>query len=192
MAEAKSFLADDVLGPRLVEISSKALEHLESGSRINKLMGSGTDAMKLLSCSTLFSYASKGTEFEDLFDRLRKCCAGQMKKEDDKSVDFCESTLIYLQQNDSSNTAAGSLFSGPADGAEKVEHEDAEDCAAAALERSEGSERGSVSEREVTEDSDQDETCPEGVRDLPISSEDQGTTVSEERSNETPTKNGKS
>ena len=62
------------------------------------------DADKLLSCATLFSYASRGTEHEDLFLQLRDICVKQLNREDEKTVAFCEASLAFMAENESPAT----------------------------------------------------------------------------------------
>ena len=52
--EAIAYLADRVLGPRLVEISETVAVRVRGGMSLNTLMSSATDAGKLVSCMTLF------------------------------------------------------------------------------------------------------------------------------------------
>lgn len=54
LAEARAFLADPVLGPRLVAISEAMLAH--AGRRPETILGP-VDALKLRSCATLFRAA---------------------------------------------------------------------------------------------------------------------------------------
>lgn len=92
------------MGNRLVEISTVALNHLKTGLSIKRLMGSGTDAAKLLSSATLFSYASRGGVHEELFASLKEICEIQLKRKDDKSIDFCEASLLLM--NDESERSS--------------------------------------------------------------------------------------
>jgi uncharacterized protein (DUF1810 family) len=59
--EAADYLRDDVLGERLVTAAAAARTHL-SGTRpvrLEDLMGSSIDALKLVSCMTLFQHVAK-------------------------------------------------------------------------------------------------------------------------------------
>jgi len=56
-AEARAYLADPVLGPRLVEISRALLTHADRSAA--DILGP-VDAMKLRSCATLFEHVAEG------------------------------------------------------------------------------------------------------------------------------------
>ena len=75
LEEAKAFLADGVLGPRLIEISEAMLTH--EGKAPETILGP-VDAMKLCSCATLFHAAGGGAVFGrllDAFNEGRPCAA---------------------------------------------------------------------------------------------------------------------
>ena len=94
LEEAEAYLQDPVLGQRLVEISEAALEWLRPKSTpINRLMGSSIDASKLLSCATLFSYASRGMECNGMFTELKLICEEALGTSDLDSQDFCERSM---------------------------------------------------------------------------------------------------
>ena len=77
--EAKSYLAHDVLGARLVEISEALLQLSENDPLV--VMGGSPDDMKLKSSMTLFALASGGVS---VFHRvLKKFFAGKM---DDRTL----------------------------------------------------------------------------------------------------------
>lgn len=59
--EAAAYLRDDVLGDRLVAAAAAARDHLAHAQpvRVDVLMGSGIDALKLISCMTLFEHVAK-------------------------------------------------------------------------------------------------------------------------------------
>lgn len=94
LPEAELYLRDPVLGPRLVEISEVTLQRLRGGKKsLRDLMGSSIDAEKLLSCATLFSYASAGHESHETFVELKQRCEDLLAKQDTKSDEFCRSSL---------------------------------------------------------------------------------------------------
>jgi len=66
LEEAKAYLAHDVLGRRLREITEVVLEN--EGEPIDVLMGWEVDAMKLKSSMTLFDAASPDDIFGDVLD----------------------------------------------------------------------------------------------------------------------------
>jgi uncharacterized protein (DUF1810 family) len=59
--EAAAYLRDDTLGERLVEASAAVRSHLTGKDRVRleTLMGSGIDALKLVSSMTLFEMTAK-------------------------------------------------------------------------------------------------------------------------------------
>lgn len=64
-AEAEAYLAHNVLGPRLREISTELLRH--SGRSPREIMGP-VDAVKLRSCMTLFDSVEPGGVFGRVLD----------------------------------------------------------------------------------------------------------------------------
>ena len=62
--EAAAYLRDDVLGDRLVTAASAVREHVSRPRppRLDVLMGSQIDAVKLVSCMTLFERPSSTSE----------------------------------------------------------------------------------------------------------------------------------
>ena len=66
LAEAKAYLAHEVLGPRLREITEALLEH--AGEPVDVLMGWEVDSMKLRSSMTLFDAASPDDIFGEVLD----------------------------------------------------------------------------------------------------------------------------
>ena len=66
LEEAKAYLAHEVLGPRLREITEAVLEN--EGEPVDVLMGWEVDAMKLQSSMTLFDAASPNDIFGDVLD----------------------------------------------------------------------------------------------------------------------------
>ena len=100
LPEAVLFLNDPVLGTRLIEITNAALIWLRTGkTNLNRLMGSSIDAQKLLSCATLFYFASKGTEHEALFEELLQKCQEQLNTTDRKTEEFCVKSICVLEEN---------------------------------------------------------------------------------------------
>jgi len=73
LAEARAYLADPVLGPRLIACVRTLLGH--KGAAPEAIMGP-VDAKKLRSCATLFEAAGGGAEFGELLDGFyggRRC-----------------------------------------------------------------------------------------------------------------------
>jgi len=57
--EAAAYLDDPVLGPRLLTVSQAVEDQLRRGARIDRLMGSTIDALKLVSSLTLFEHVAR-------------------------------------------------------------------------------------------------------------------------------------
>ena len=66
LAEAKAYLEDEVLGPRLVRITQEVLKH--KGEEIEVVMGSSLDAKKLCSCMTLFDLVRPDDVFAEVLE----------------------------------------------------------------------------------------------------------------------------
>ena len=58
-AEASAYIIDPVLGPRLLEIAQAVLARLKTGARLNRVMGSHVDALKIMSSMTLFEAVAR-------------------------------------------------------------------------------------------------------------------------------------
>jgi len=65
--EAVAYLRDPVLGERLVEAAATVRQQLGQGreTRLEELMGSSIDALKLVSCMTLFQHVAKAVGASD-------------------------------------------------------------------------------------------------------------------------------
>ena len=74
LEEAKAYLAHEVLGPRLREITEAVL--MNQGIPADVLMGWEVDAMKLLSSMTLFDAASPNDIFDEVLEAFfdGSCC----------------------------------------------------------------------------------------------------------------------
>ena len=97
--EAVSYYKDSVLGPRLIEICTAINGHLDSGANIQHLMGSPTDAVKLLMCATLFSFVARCSQTKNdltLFLKLRRNCEKLVRAENEHTITFCEVSLLCL------------------------------------------------------------------------------------------------
>ena len=59
--EARAYLRDPVLGERLLTASAAVRDHLTRATppRLDRLMGSEIDALKLVSCMTLFAHVAR-------------------------------------------------------------------------------------------------------------------------------------
>ena len=59
LAEAEDYLRDATLRSRLLAIATAVAAHLSQGVSLETLMGSSTDALKLVSSLTLFAHAAR-------------------------------------------------------------------------------------------------------------------------------------
>lgn len=67
LAEARAYLADPVLGPRLAQAARALLAHPDKTAE--GILGP-VDALKLRSCATLFRAAGGGAVFDEVLDRF--------------------------------------------------------------------------------------------------------------------------
>ena len=109
--EACDFLRDPLLCARYTEIARAAAEHLGRGAPVAELMGSDTDASKLVSSVTLFRAASlhlatdkAGLEFKHLADT----CDAILERANTQGYPPCAFTLVRC------------IASGRADGGETI------------------------------------------------------------------------
>ena len=106
LSEARRFLADAKLGPRLLEVSQVALSQLNKksnrpGEKVDRLMGGNTDALKLRSSVTLFFYACQSEQQQQpesspqgaLFGALKDICEQELGGPDTATVNVCEAEL---------------------------------------------------------------------------------------------------
>jgi uncharacterized protein (DUF1810 family) len=59
LPEAEAYLRNPVLRSRLIAVTTAVADHLSRGASIETLMGSSTDALKLVSSLTLFGHVAK-------------------------------------------------------------------------------------------------------------------------------------
>lgn len=97
--EAAVFVRDKTLGNCLVSVAQECLKQLENNVDIKKLMGSVEDAMKLLSCATLFSYASVNTPYFYMFNQLKDVCTKRLGKRCEHTESFCKLSLLSYHQS---------------------------------------------------------------------------------------------
>ena len=97
--EAAEYLRDPVLGARLLTITSTVAERLKAGDDLEGLMGSGTDAMKIVSSLTLFGavarrlYAAEGDEAHAALARAAEEVLSAARRQGHSP---CEFTLARL------------------------------------------------------------------------------------------------
>ena len=99
LAEAEDYLRDATLRSRLLAIATAVAAHLSQGVSIETLMGSSTDALKLVSSLTLFGHAARELHAaEGLADygALARAAAAVLNAAERQGYGPCEYTLSRL------------------------------------------------------------------------------------------------
>jgi len=99
LEEAKEYLRHPTLRSRLLAISTEVANHLSRGASINTLMGSSTDALKLVSSLTLFSHAARELHAADglpAYSALARVAASVLKAAELQGYGPCQYTLSHL------------------------------------------------------------------------------------------------
>jgi uncharacterized protein (DUF1810 family) len=99
LGEAEEYLRDGTLRSRLLAIATAAADHLMRGASIERLMGSSTDAMKLVSSLTLFGHAARELHAaEGLADygALARASAAVLSAAESQGYGPCRFTLSRL------------------------------------------------------------------------------------------------
>ena len=97
LSEACAYLRDPILRARYEEIVSAVAEQLARGIRVEDLMGSQTDALKLVSSLTLFHAAAEQLEREDpVFASLAKRLAVLLGQTGEQGYPACDFTLSRI------------------------------------------------------------------------------------------------
>jgi uncharacterized protein (DUF1810 family) len=94
--EACDYLRDPLLRSHYEEIAGAAAEHLARGAPIEELMGSSTDAHKLVSSLTLFRAAAEHLAQGDGgadYTRLMQCCDSILERATAQGYPACAFTL---------------------------------------------------------------------------------------------------
>lgn len=98
VAEARNYLDNPVLAARLIEASNVALAWLRSDKiSVVELMGCEVEALRLLSCATLFEHASIGRVCHSLFAQLRFQCQEQLGVVDKYTQQICTLEAPVIQ-----------------------------------------------------------------------------------------------
>jgi uncharacterized protein (DUF1810 family) len=97
-AEAVEYLHDPILRSRLETITATAAKHIRAGVPIERLMGSGIDATKLVSSLTLFGTVAREleTQGEQLFAPLAKLADEILTAAESQGYPRCRYTLERL------------------------------------------------------------------------------------------------
>jgi uncharacterized protein (DUF1810 family) len=99
LAEAEDYLRDATLRSRLLTIATAVAAHLSQGVSVETLMGSSTDAMKLVSSLTLFGYAARELHAADglaEYGTLARVAAAVLHAAEVQGYGPCEYTLSRL------------------------------------------------------------------------------------------------
>jgi uncharacterized protein (DUF1810 family) len=97
LAEACAYLRDPILRARYEEIVAAVSRQLARGIRVEDLMGSQIDALKLVSSLTLFRAAAEQLTREDpAFALLAERLAALLKRTSEQGYPACEFTLARI------------------------------------------------------------------------------------------------
>lgn len=99
LEEAREYLRNPTLRSRLLAITTAVADHLSRGASIETLMGSSTDALKLVSSLTLFGHAAKELHAdEDLAacGTLARVASEVLKAAELQGYGPCQYTLSQL------------------------------------------------------------------------------------------------
>jgi uncharacterized protein (DUF1810 family) len=105
--EAAAYLRDPVLGERLVEAALAVREGLAGPRpvRLEELMGSRIDALKLVSCMTLFSHVARGLDAPEKrpeFAAMAEHAEAILGSAAAQGYDRCDFTERHLRRHPSS------------------------------------------------------------------------------------------
>ena len=108
--EAVAYLRDPVLGERLVEAAASVREQLGQGreTRLEELMGSSIDALKLVSCMTLFQHVAKvgGSDSRPRFTCMANHADAILAAAATQGYPRCAFTEEYLRRCDGTREAS--------------------------------------------------------------------------------------
>jgi uncharacterized protein (DUF1810 family) len=98
--EAAAYLDHPVLGPRLLSIAEIVAEQLRRGIRIDRLMGSEIDALKLVSSFTLFEQVANARGHQDeqsLHSPLKTVAREILAAAEEQGYPRCRFTLEHVR-----------------------------------------------------------------------------------------------
>ena len=101
LQEACAYLRDPLLRERYEEIVGAVSEHLSRGAPLEELMGSSTDAHKLVSSLTLFRAAATELTQDDLdpeFKRVAELCDTLLRQTGAQDYPPCEFTIERCEE----------------------------------------------------------------------------------------------
>jgi uncharacterized protein (DUF1810 family) len=91
--EAYDYLRDPILRERLHSGLATVADQLERGSDLESLMGGAIDAMKLMSCVTLFREIASAPDADWEWEAVRVVCATVLAQAERQGHRPCEFTL---------------------------------------------------------------------------------------------------
>jgi uncharacterized protein (DUF1810 family) len=98
-AEASAYLRDPVLRQRYEEIGGAVREQLTAGRKLETLMGSSIDALKLVSSLTLFRAAAETLAAEDCtYGSVATLCSAILQRAADEGYAPCSHTIATLSR----------------------------------------------------------------------------------------------
>jgi uncharacterized protein (DUF1810 family) len=102
LSEACTYLRDPILRARYDEIVAAVTEQLGRGIRLEDLMGSRTDALKLVSSLTLFRAAAEQLAQEEaIFASLTKRLGASLEQTKEQGYPACDFTLARIADESS-------------------------------------------------------------------------------------------
>ena len=97
LSEGCAYLRDPLLRARYEEIAAAVSEHLARGIRVEDLMGSQIDALKLVSSLTLFRAAAEQLGHEDpVYVSLTERLAALLEQTAEQGYPACDFTLARI------------------------------------------------------------------------------------------------
>jgi uncharacterized protein (DUF1810 family) len=99
LEEARDYLRNPTLRSRLLTITTAVADHLARGASIETLMGSSTDALKLVSSLTLFRHAATDLHAEEELPAcgsLARVASDVLKAAESQGYGPCRYTLSQL------------------------------------------------------------------------------------------------
>lgn len=99
LEEAREYLRNPKLRSRLLAITAEVANHLSRGASIDTLMGSSTDALKLVSSLTLFGHAARELHAAEAlpdFGALARVATAVLKAAELQGYGPCQYTLGHL------------------------------------------------------------------------------------------------
>ena len=104
LGEACAYLRDPILRARYEEISAAVSEQLVRGIRLEDLMGSQIDALKLVSSLTLFRAAAEQLAREDpVYASLAERLAASLGQTSEQGYPACDFTLARIDHSAPAN-----------------------------------------------------------------------------------------